>query len=177
MHPYTKEYFEGGGLSNYKGYTDEPRFKEWAEEIVKLFNPKTVLDVGCAKGYLVKHLREMGVEAWGCDISEYAISEADPEVKPYLFLWDLTKPIPQITNPYDLVTSHDVLEHIPEADVPHVCWRLSNMGIDQYHVITCTEYDFHGDQTHITMKPEAWWQAKFPKVIVRAAGPKETLCS
>lgn len=34
----------------------------------------SLLDWGCADGYLVKHLRRRGDEAWGLDISEYAIS-------------------------------------------------------------------------------------------------------
>ncbi len=37
--------------------------------------PKKVLDVGCAKGFLVEAVRPRGVEAFGNDISEYAMGE------------------------------------------------------------------------------------------------------
>ena len=45
---------------------------------------QSVLDIGCAKGYLVKAMRWLGREAWGCDISDYALEKADPEVKQFL---------------------------------------------------------------------------------------------
>jgi 2-polyprenyl-3-methyl-5-hydroxy-6-metoxy-1,4-benzoquinol methylase len=44
-----------------------------AERIVKEINPKTVMDAGCAMGFLLEGLRAREVEAWGVDVSEYAI--------------------------------------------------------------------------------------------------------
>jgi len=55
-----------------------------ADRIVREINPRTALDAGCAMGFLVEALRERGVEAYGVDISEYAISQVHPSVKPYL---------------------------------------------------------------------------------------------
>jgi ubiquinone/menaquinone biosynthesis C-methylase UbiE len=41
-----------------------------------------VLDVGCGKGFLVKDLMRVcpGLEAYGIDISEYAVANCEPEV-------------------------------------------------------------------------------------------------
>jgi predicted TPR repeat methyltransferase len=39
--------------------------------------------MGCAKGYLVKILREEGMDAWGVEISDYAMSNAPDEVRVY----------------------------------------------------------------------------------------------
>ena len=36
------------------------------------------LDVGCATGYLVEVLRELGIDAEGCDVSPFAIAHAAP---------------------------------------------------------------------------------------------------
>src|SRR6185295_9899009 len=44
-----------------------------AEQIVARIAPATVLDAGCAMGMVVEALRDRGVEAYGVDISEYAI--------------------------------------------------------------------------------------------------------
>ena len=52
-----------------------------ADAIVAQLAPKTVLDAGCAKGFLVAALRERGVDASGFDLSEVAIAEA-PETRP-----------------------------------------------------------------------------------------------
>ena len=44
-------------------------FFDWiAERITRDINPKTVLDAGCAMGFLVEGLRARGVEAWGVDV-------------------------------------------------------------------------------------------------------------
>ena len=47
-----------------------------AEQIIEELHPLTFLDAGCALGFLVEQLRELGVDARGFDISEFAISSA-----------------------------------------------------------------------------------------------------
>ena len=42
------------------------------------------LDVGCARGYLVEALRELGVDAHGCDVSRYAVEHAAPGALGYV---------------------------------------------------------------------------------------------
>ena len=49
---YDEEYFDGS--EGYHTYEDAEHFKLTAEELIRLFEPVSVLDVGCAKGYLVK---------------------------------------------------------------------------------------------------------------------------
>ena len=39
-----------------------------------------MLDVGCAKGFLVKDLLAIGIDAYGIDVSEYALMHCEPEV-------------------------------------------------------------------------------------------------
>src|SRR6476660_8383941 len=55
-------------------------FGQVADAIVRELRPRTVLDVGCAMGFLVEELRIRGVEAWGIDVSEYAIANVHPSV-------------------------------------------------------------------------------------------------
>ncbi|MDD9370982.1 MAG: methyltransferase domain-containing protein, partial [Acidimicrobiales bacterium] len=64
-----------------------------ADKIVRQLAPARVLDAGCAKGFLVQQLRARGVEAFGIDISEYAISEVDDEVQDHCLVASLTNPI------------------------------------------------------------------------------------
>ena len=62
-----------------------PMWIRRAEFIIEKFHPKTVLDVGCAYGELVKGLVDMNVEAYGVDGSEYAINNSNPLIKSKLF--------------------------------------------------------------------------------------------
>ena len=67
------------------------RNEEWlqffgaiADRIAADINPRRVLDAGCALGLLVETLRARGMEAFGVDISSYAIAHAEPGTRPYL---------------------------------------------------------------------------------------------
>ena len=71
---FTDLYAENGGGSYDNAAQWKPFFENIAKNIVELFDPKTVLDAGCAFGYLVKAFRDLGIEAYGFDISEYASS-------------------------------------------------------------------------------------------------------
>jgi hypothetical protein len=65
----------------------------------------------CARGYVVRAFRELGYEAYGADISEWAIDHADENVIPFLHRIDRSPPVLGLR--YDWVIAKDVLEHIP----------------------------------------------------------------
>lgn len=82
---YGEAYFDGPREVGYGGYRYDGRWIPIAEDFVRHFNLKAgdrVLDVGCAKGFLVKDLMKVcpGLEAFGLDISEYALMHCEPEV-------------------------------------------------------------------------------------------------
>lgn len=80
-----REYFDGTREQGYGGYRYDGRWLPIAEDIVRHFGLKRgdrVLDVGCGKGFLVKDLMQAcpGLDAFGIDISEYAVMNCEPEV-------------------------------------------------------------------------------------------------
>lgn len=83
------EYFDGPRAYGYGGYRYDGRWVPVAHDIIAHFGLKPgnrVLDAGCAKGFLVKDLRDAcpGLEVTGLDISAYAIENAHPDAKPFL---------------------------------------------------------------------------------------------
>lgn len=82
---YGEMYFDGSRDYGYGGYRYDGRWVKVARDIVEYFNLKKgdrVLDVGCAKGFLVKDLMAVcpGLEVFGLDISDYALKHCEPEV-------------------------------------------------------------------------------------------------
>ena len=81
---YGEMYFDGPREYGYGGYRYDGRWIPVAEDMVRHFSLKRgdrVLDVGCAKGFLVKDLMAVcpGLEAFGVDVSEYALMHCEPE--------------------------------------------------------------------------------------------------
>ena len=80
---YGQMYFDGPREYGYGGYRYDGRWQPVAKDIIDHFGLKPgdrVLDVGCAKGFLVKDLLALGIDAYGVDVSRYALMHCEPEV-------------------------------------------------------------------------------------------------
>lgn len=84
------EYFDGDRLSGYGGYNYHPRF--WTDTVrrfrdhYRLAPDARVLDVGCAKGFMLHDFKLLVPElrVAGVDVSDYALERARAEVRPFL---------------------------------------------------------------------------------------------
>jgi SAM-dependent methyltransferase len=156
---YDGSYYDSGhlGAGDYGWDSDHWRsfFTGVAERIVGLVAPKNAYDVGCAKGLLVQALAELGVDARGSDISEYAIESAHPDVAGRLSLASAADPI---DGRYDLVTCIEVLEHMAPDEaqkaIDSMCAATDTI------LFSSTPADFH-ESTHVNVHPTAQWAAWF----------------
>lgn len=150
---YYSNYWGGGGP-----YERNERwlkfFGDVADGIIRDFHPTTVLDAGCAMGFLVEELRKRGVDASGIDISDYAISQVDKSVADHCGVASLTEPL---RGRYDLITCIEVLEHLPPAETD---LALANLcGVTDRLLMSSTPGDY-GEPTHLNVLPPEEWSAK-----------------
>jgi len=128
-----------------------------------------ILDFGCAKGYVVLALRQLGYKAWGCDISQYALSQVPVEVKQYCSLNSEDNIIPFTGNDFDFVIGKDVLEHVEKEDMVNILKALHFQAHNLFFVIPlakngkyiAVEHEF--DITHIIREDANWWIDIFHK--------------
>lgn len=155
--PYDAYYFEHGLGSPYRrGAGDwEAFFGQVADFIIAEYAPRTVLDAGCAIGFLVEALRERGVDARGFDISEYAISQVPEELMPYCTLGSVTD---EIEGTYDLITCIEVLEHVP-PDVAEQA--IENFARHTDRILFSSTPDDVDEPTHVNVKQPENWVAAF----------------
>ena len=170
---YDADYFERGietGKSCYQNYRWIPELTiPMAMTMIDFLGIKrgdTVLDYGCSKGYLVKALRLLGRHAFGVDISQYAIDNADLAVKQYCFL----KPYLLFGNPrsFDFCIAKDVFEHIAENELKAVLEWIDARVLFAIIPLGDEHLGFYApvnnmDVTHTTCWDEKWWDALFKK--------------
>lgn len=130
-----------------------------ADRIVQDLRPRTVLDAGCAMGYLVAALRERGVEAYGIDISDYAICCVREDIRPYCAVGSLLDPLPEgLPEQYDVVVTIEVLEHLyadaGKKAIQNLC-SLANT------VIFSSSPDDFTEKTHLNVQQREYWARLF----------------
>lgn len=115
------EYFDGDRLTGYGGYSYHPRF--WTDTVRRIRDyyelPSTasILDVGCAKGFMMYDFSLLMPKAdiWGIDISQYAFEHARPEMKPFIKTASANN-IPFRDNSFDLVICINTIHNLPLID-------------------------------------------------------------
>lgn len=168
---FDQDYYENGvkkGISGYENYHWMPtRSIPEAITICENINFQTVIDFGCAKGFLVHALNLLGKNAIGVDISEYALQHCLPQVKDKVHLLD--KPLSEMGLKTDLLIAKDVLEHIPEENIDGVLSEFYQVCDQAFLVIPLGDNDlfrireYEIDKTHVTRKDEEWWFNKIKK--------------
>jgi Methyltransferase domain len=85
-----------------------------AENLIRALRPTKVLDAGCALGLLVEAFHDQGVEAWGVDVSEFAIANVRRDMRLYCRGASLVRPLGES---YDLITCIEVMQYLPDDQV------------------------------------------------------------
>jgi cyclopropane fatty-acyl-phospholipid synthase-like methyltransferase len=170
---YDQNYFENGvatGVSGYENYRWMPeltmRMAFHMIDSLGIKSGQSVLDFGCAKGFLVKAFRLFDFDAYGCDVSSYAISMVDKEIEKFCWAIDGCGDKKIFTRKYDWMISKDVFEHLRESDL-RILMKSAGEFVDKmFLVIPLSENDEDGkyiipeydkDITHILAKSTKWW--------------------
>jgi GT2 family glycosyltransferase/SAM-dependent methyltransferase/Tfp pilus assembly protein PilF len=153
---YSKDYYDRYGSESGIPYErDQPtwqnHFGTLARTLIERYRPRTTLDVGCAKGFLVEHLRDGGVEAFGLDVSPYAISQVREDIRPYCHV---ATGAGSMTGQFDLITCIEVAEHMPE---PVAKAAIVEMCAHSDQIIFSSTPDGFEEPTHINLHPAEYW--------------------
>lgn len=141
---YGREYWDGDRKYGYGGYRYDGRWRPVAEAMVTYYGLKPghkILDVGCGKGYLLYEFTQVlpGVEIAGIDLSEYAITNAKEEIKPFLRVGNAVS-LPYASNTFDLVVSITTLHNLYNFDLYQALEEIGRVGIDRKQYIVVESY-------------------------------------
>jgi predicted SAM-dependent methyltransferase len=154
--PFGRDYFNGkasgGGLT--EAYRDsEANDIAFAEAMKR--RPESVLELGAARGYLMKRLQGAGVRANGLEVSRHCWLTRACDGLINRDLCDT--PWPFKDKEFDMVLGNAVLEHVPEADLPKVIAEMARVSrrclLGIYPDGGCTS------------RPLDWWYQQFGEVF------------
>jgi ubiquinone/menaquinone biosynthesis C-methylase UbiE len=125
-------YWDGPREYGYGGYRYDGRWRSVARDILKHFGLKPgmrVLDVGCGKGFLVKDLMLEcpGLEAFGLDISLYALMHCEREVAGRLHLGSAEK-LPFPDRSFDCVLSINTIHNLPRPKAAEALREIQRLS-------------------------------------------------
>jgi ubiquinone/menaquinone biosynthesis C-methylase UbiE len=140
---YGEMYWDGPRGYGYGGYRYDGRWRPVARDIIEHYGLKPgmrVLDIGCGKAFLVKDLMLEcpGLEAFGLDISLYAIKHAAEELAGRLHLGSADA-LPFPDRAFDCVISLNTIHNLPRpravkamAEMERVSKGNSFVVVDSY---------------------------------------------
>jgi SAM-dependent methyltransferase len=117
-----KEFFDGERRTGYGGYSYHPRYwQPVVPDFVSRYGlnaASRILDIGCAKGFMLHDFRILvpGIRVAGVDVSEYAISNAVEDVKPFLRVGD-ARSLPFEDGSFDLAISITTLHNLEREEI------------------------------------------------------------
>jgi 2-polyprenyl-3-methyl-5-hydroxy-6-metoxy-1,4-benzoquinol methylase len=167
------DYFENGVKSNWSdGYhwrNFAGLFRETAKFLVTMF-PEAVsfLDAGCAKGFLVRALRELNKDASGFDHSAWAIEHAEEVARPFLHY--VSAESVEFNRPFDVTLAFSLLESLTEEQALGFLRRAREWTRQAFVavVLTCDDEGrrkhvlaHDRDPAHLTLQSRAWWHKRF----------------
>jgi SAM-dependent methyltransferase len=116
-----REFFDGEREYGYGGFSYQPRFWEpvipTLQEHFGLTPESSLLDVGCAKGFMLYDLTRLipGIEVQGLDLSAYAIENALPEVRDRVQVANAVS-LPFADDRFDVVISINTVHNLERAE-------------------------------------------------------------
>jgi protein-L-isoaspartate(D-aspartate) O-methyltransferase len=150
----------------YGGYKYDGRYAEVVKEICEHYGLKPgdkVLEIGCAKGYVLVEFQKLGMEVIGLDKSIYAIKNCHPDLIGKI-LYSNSNKLPFLDNYFDLILGKEVLPHIEKNELKiliNECIRVGKKNMFFEIQTGRNKKEIEGmliwDRTHKTLETPEWW--------------------
>lgn len=171
-----EEFFDGDRQYGYGGFTYSPRFWQpvipTLQEHFSLTHNSSLLDVGCAKGFMLHDLVQLipGISVRGVDISEYAIEHAMNGIESKVQVAD-AKDLPFADNSFDVVIAINTIHNLEREDcakalqeIERVSRKGSFITVDAYRNDNERDRMFAWNLTAKTIMSVSEWVAFFKEV-------------
>jgi len=135
---YGKDYWDGDRRYGYGGYKYMPgRWRPVAEKLIKTYNlnyKSKILDIGCGKGYLLHEIKLLipNINIVGLDFSEYGLTNAKDEIKPFIYKYKAGSKLPHKDNEFNLVISLGTFHNLRLPELKIALSEMERVGKKGY---------------------------------------------
>jgi ADP-heptose:LPS heptosyltransferase/glycosyltransferase involved in cell wall biosynthesis len=177
---YDEDYFQNGLKSNWSHSYDwswcGDVFVRAADMLKATFpDARTFVDAGCAKGFLVRALRELGLDARGFDHSQWAIQRTENCVREYVSCQSVDDAASDAFS-VDVVVAMSLLESLTEEQIRQFLPRARRWARRAiFATIAAPGQGADRDLSHINMHDRSWWDDRFADAGWRADPLQATL--
>ena len=145
-----KEFFDGDRSHGYGGFSYNPKF--WSpvvpalKEHFSLSSNTSLLDVGCAKGFMLNDIAKAieGISLKGIDISEYAIANSIEGMRQNLVVAN-AKDLPFDNNSFDVVISINTVHNLEKDELAQALQEIERVSKDK-SFITVDAYNSEAEK-------------------------------
>jgi len=100
--------------------------QKFLESLINPISGQKLLDLGCGTGNVLGMLEDKGIDLWGIDISERAVTIAKKRVnKPDQVICRSADPLPFSSDEFDYVVAWGAIEHFP--DIPKILKEIKRI--------------------------------------------------
>jgi len=153
----------------YGGYYYDGRYADSVAKMVAHYSLKPgdkVLEIGCAKGFVLYEFLNHDLDVAGIDYSTYALENAVPSVRPFLVRGSCVD-LPWPDDAFDFVYAKEILPHLQLAELTTALFEMVRVSKAQniFLEIQVVEDAKGGalmkiwDETHQIIETVEWWQA------------------
>lgn len=155
---YDKSYFDGKQTrymhnAGYSVYIKTEIFLKRAKKIDELLSVKgkSILEIACAKGYLVNELVGLGADAIGFDVSEYAIGKAieeHPGISERFFVADAREKLKDYADEhFDVLIITNALCCFSDGELKALLLEINRISKRQFFIVTEAIKKFYNSRT------------------------------
>lgn len=167
---YGHTYFDGTDYGvGYGGYRYDGRYGGSVAKIIahyRLSAGARVLEVGCAKGFILYEFWNQGMAVAGIDLSAYAVENAIDAIRPFIVQGSCEQ-LPWDSQSFDLVYCKETLPHLTEGQLRRAIPEMQRVcTTDNILLEIQVSESEHGrasmklwDETHQSCHGADWWRA------------------
>lgn len=169
-------YFDPAKAVGELDYRDGPHFNSRVGFLQGRVSSGKILIAGCGYGYLVKRFVALGLDAWGCDASDWCVTQGSSVAPGRIVKADITNRTQlasvltaaglRSNQRFAAIVTEDVLTCLTDAEITAALTELRRISSVLFHIVTAVEVEAQRNPAFNWKTPLEWKQVVGTELIM-----------